>query len=200
MKTAAFAGRESARESAAQIWRLFWLVVLVAHVFLAVGWWWLEPGGFGFDHPRFWTNTIAPPIGLGVTIVALAALHAGRASALCWLLPIWAWGWAAAAVAGRIVDLLHPGRHVGRPRLGLRRPQAGQLPQPHPLRGNQFQCTAAQPNRWRPPELTLNCSSFRTITERRRRPRDSRCFATAPLEPTRSGRAVRSSGSRRQGA
>ena len=103
MKTKAVAGRESAQELTARIWRLFWLVVLVAHIFLAVGWWWLEPGGFGLSHPRFWSNTIAPPLGLGVTIVALAAMHVGRVRVLRWLLPIWAAGWAAAAVAGRIL-------------------------------------------------------------------------------------------------
>jgi hypothetical protein len=86
-----------------RIWRLFWLVVLVMHVFLAVGWWWLEPGGFGFEHPRFWSNTVAPVSGLAVTLTALAALRSGWSSTLRWLLPIWASGWAAAALTGRIL-------------------------------------------------------------------------------------------------
>jgi hypothetical protein len=82
----------------ARIWRQFWLVVLVAHVFLAVGWWWLEPGGFGIKHPRFWTNTVAPVTGFALTVAALAALRTGSWKALRWLLPTWGAGWAAAAV------------------------------------------------------------------------------------------------------
>jgi hypothetical protein len=103
MKTKAVDGLDSAQKLTARIWRLFWLVVLVAHIFLAVGWWWLEPGGFGLGHPRFWSNAVAAPLGLAVTLVALAAMHVGRVRMLRWLLPIWAAGWAAAAVAGRIL-------------------------------------------------------------------------------------------------
>ena len=56
MKRKYWLGRDSAAEIASRVWRLFWLVVLVAHVFLAVGWWWLEPGGLHVRHPRFWVE------------------------------------------------------------------------------------------------------------------------------------------------
>ena len=85
------------------MWRLFWLSVLVAHLFLTAGWWWLEPGGFGWAHPRFWTNSVAPVLGLAITVSALAALRAGSSRVLRSLLSIWAAGWATAAVTARIV-------------------------------------------------------------------------------------------------
>jgi hypothetical protein len=84
------------------LWRLFWLVVLVGHAMLALFWWWLEPGGFGFAHPRFWVNRIAPAGALCLTIAALVALRSHRTPALRWLLPLWPSAWAAAAVAGRV--------------------------------------------------------------------------------------------------
>jgi hypothetical protein len=103
MKGNALAGRESAQPLTSRTWRLFWLVVLVAHIFLAVGWWWLEPGGFELGHPRFWSNTVAAPVGLLITVVALLAMHAERMRMLRWLLPVWPSGWAASAIAGRVL-------------------------------------------------------------------------------------------------
>jgi len=85
-----------------RLWRLFWLVVLVGHAMLALFWWWLEPAGFGFEHPRFWVNRITPAGGLGLTIAALVALRINSAPALRRLLPLWPSAWAAAAVAGRV--------------------------------------------------------------------------------------------------
>ncbi len=85
-----------------RLWRLFWLLVLVGHAMLAVLWWWLEPAGFGFEHPRFWVNRIAPSGGLCLTIAALWALRINSAPALRWLLPLWPSAWAAAALAGKL--------------------------------------------------------------------------------------------------
>ncbi len=84
------------------LWRLFWLLVLVGQAMVAVLWWWLEPAGFGFEHPRFRANRIAPAGGLCLTIAALVALRINSAAALRWLLPLWPAAWAAAAVAGRL--------------------------------------------------------------------------------------------------
>ena len=58
-------------------WRLFWLTVLVVHVLLGGAWWWLEPGGFGLAHPRFWANRVAPILGLGLAVACLLALLKG---------------------------------------------------------------------------------------------------------------------------
>ena len=92
---------DSAEKMAARLWRLFWLVILVGHGFLAAGWWWLEPGGFRVSHPRFWSNRIAPVLGLGLSIASLAGLRVGSAKALRWFLPIWPAAWGGAAIAGR---------------------------------------------------------------------------------------------------
>ena len=72
MKGNALEGRESAQQLTSRIWRLFWLVALVAHVFLALGWWWLEPGGFELRHPRFWSNTVAAPVALAESMSVFA--------------------------------------------------------------------------------------------------------------------------------
>src|SRR5262249_20307714 len=88
---------------AARLWRLFWLTVLVGHGLLALAWWWLQPGGFAVDHPRFWSNRVAPPVVLGLSIAGRAALKRERMTALRLLLPYWPSAWAAAAVAGRIL-------------------------------------------------------------------------------------------------
>jgi hypothetical protein len=87
----------------ARIWRLFWLTVLVGHALAAVFWWWLEPGGFGFEHPRFWVNRVAPVAGLSLTIAALLALRVQSAAALRWILPLWPAAWMSATVTGRLI-------------------------------------------------------------------------------------------------
>lgn len=96
------AGAENRWSIVARLWRLFWLLVLVGHALAAAFWWWLEPGGFGFVHPRFWVNRVAPVGGLCLTIAALAALRIQSTAALRRLLPLWPAAWAAAAVAGRL--------------------------------------------------------------------------------------------------
>jgi hypothetical protein len=97
------AALESESRFIGRLWRLFWLTVLVGHALAACLWWWLEPAGFGFGHPRFWVNRIAPVVGLCLTIAALLALRTQNTPALRWLLPLWATAWAASAVAGRLI-------------------------------------------------------------------------------------------------
>jgi hypothetical protein len=91
------------RALAARLWELFWLFVLTFHALLAGCWLWLAPGGFGLAHPRFWTNTGAPIVGLALTIGSLAALKVGSKRGQRWLLPIWSAAWSAAAVTGRVL-------------------------------------------------------------------------------------------------
>jgi hypothetical protein len=94
----------SSRESLpARVWRLFWLAVVVTHVLLSGAWWWLEPGGFGVRHPRFWANSVAPILGLGLSSASLVALRVKSQEALRRLLPVWPSVWAGAALAGRIL-------------------------------------------------------------------------------------------------
>jgi hypothetical protein len=88
---------------AARIWRYFWLTVLTVHVLLAVCWWWLQPGGFGFGHPRFWANRVGTVAVLGLSIASLWALHRERSTMLRLLLPMWPAAWGAAALAARIL-------------------------------------------------------------------------------------------------
>jgi hypothetical protein len=94
----------SSQESfAARIWRLSWLLIVVATVLASIGWWFMQPGGFGIDHPRFWPNTVAPIGGLGVSLAALAALKVSARTALKWLLPAWPAACLGVAVAGRLL-------------------------------------------------------------------------------------------------
>lgn len=88
---------------AARLWRLFWLTVLVGHAFLAILWWWFQPGGFGIGHPRFWANRVGPVAVLALSIASLWVLHRGRPAMVRLLLPMWPAAWAAAAMAGRFL-------------------------------------------------------------------------------------------------
>jgi hypothetical protein len=97
------AASESRESLFARVWRLLWLSVLVATVILSAAWWLLAPAGFGFAHPRFWANGVAPIIGLGTALGGLAALRRGAKPALRWLLPMWPAVWLGAAVAGRLL-------------------------------------------------------------------------------------------------
>ncbi len=86
----------------ARLWRVFWLTVLVGHTLAAVFWWWLEPGGFGWEHPRCWVNRVAPVGCLCLTITAIVTLRNQAMPALRWLLPLWPAAWGAGALAGRL--------------------------------------------------------------------------------------------------
>ena len=103
MKEKPDAKTDSRESLLTRVWRLFWLAVLVAHVVLSGAWWWLEPGGFGVAHPRFWANNVAPIFGLGLSIGSLAALRVESRRALRWLLPVWPAAWAGSALAGRLL-------------------------------------------------------------------------------------------------
>jgi hypothetical protein len=97
------AASESRESLFARVWRLLWLSVLVAAAILSAAWWLLAPAGFGFAHPRFWANRVAPIIGLGAALGGLAALRRGSKPALRWLLIVWPAVWLGAAVAGRLL-------------------------------------------------------------------------------------------------
>src|SRR5687768_18346158 len=66
--------------------RLFWTAALTAHTFAAIVWWWLMPGGFPIDHPRFWANRAAPAAMLLVTLAAVIARARSRVRTLASLL------------------------------------------------------------------------------------------------------------------
>ncbi len=83
--------------------RLFWLTVLVAHLIAAALWWWLEPGGFPWGHPRFWMNRVLPWLVVLWGSGSLSSLHReDRRRLLIWL-PAMPAAWLAGAVAGRLV-------------------------------------------------------------------------------------------------
>ena len=83
--------------------RLFWLMVLVGHLIAGMLWWWLEPGGFPWGHPRFWSNRVLPIIVLLWVIGSLVSLHReDRCSMVRWL-PAFPAAWLVAAVASRLV-------------------------------------------------------------------------------------------------
>lgn len=52
-----------------------WIAVLALHVLVAAVWWFLEPHGFPFAHPRFWLNTALP---FGVLVFALVIAGGGE--------------------------------------------------------------------------------------------------------------------------
>ena len=91
------------RGSIAVVQRLFWLSVLMGHLIAAALWWWLEPGGFPWGHPRFWSNRVLPSLAVLWIAGSLASLHReDRRRLLIWLPAVPA-AWLAAAIAGRLV-------------------------------------------------------------------------------------------------
>ena len=83
--------------------RLFWLSVLVAHVLASAAWFWLEPGGFPWGHPRFWVNRVLAFAAAAWCLVGLVALHRGEGARLIALLPAYPAAWASGAITGRLV-------------------------------------------------------------------------------------------------
>jgi hypothetical protein len=81
---------------------LFWLIILVGQTIAAVLWWWLQPGGFEWSHPRFWLNRVLPVLVLAWCVGSLAALHREDRKRLVPLLTAWPSAWGAAALAGRL--------------------------------------------------------------------------------------------------
>ena len=66
-------------------------------------WWWLEPGGFPWGHPRFWSNRVLPGLAVLWGLAVLASLHReDRRRLLIWL-PAMPAAWLAAAVTARLV-------------------------------------------------------------------------------------------------
>ena len=94
---------ETGTKMTQRIWRMFWLLVLVGHGLLALTCWWLLPGGFGFGHSRFWSNRVAPPVVLGLSIASLVALRHDRIAALRLLLPAWPAAWVGGSIRLRIL-------------------------------------------------------------------------------------------------
>ena len=83
--------------------RLFWLSMLVGHLIAAALWWWLEPGGFPWGHPRFWSNRVLPCLAVLWGLAALASLHREDQRSLLILLAAMPAAWLAAAVTARLV-------------------------------------------------------------------------------------------------
>ncbi len=52
-------------------WRCLWVIVLLAHLAVLCGWWWLSPKGFPVSHSRFWVNSVFPWIGLFAILCGL---------------------------------------------------------------------------------------------------------------------------------
>lgn len=71
----------------------------MVHLLLGLAWWFLAPGGFRPDHPRFWTNEVAPIAIVGVAVLCLWFLHRERMDRLRPLLPAWAAAWAGLTLA-----------------------------------------------------------------------------------------------------
>src|SRR5687768_13618290 len=78
---------------------ILWYLILSAHLFLAIGWWFLMPGGFPAEHSRFWTNRVFP---IALSVAVIAASVGARNSRLEWrraTLIALGCGWFAAVVA-----------------------------------------------------------------------------------------------------
>jgi hypothetical protein len=79
--------------------RLTWLMLLVGQGMMAILWWVLAPGGFPFSHPRFWSNTAAPPVIFALTIATIWAFHRRPLPQLQVPVLAWIWAWSGLTVA-----------------------------------------------------------------------------------------------------
>src|SRR5688572_5121212 len=87
-------------EEAGSTTRIFVLLFAAMHLLAAAGIWWLMPGGFPIDHPRFWANRVLPAMVLlyAVAIVILASRKHWRVlTAMLLASPM---TWIGAAIGG----------------------------------------------------------------------------------------------------
>jgi hypothetical protein len=59
-------------------WPFLWGLILIVHMAVVGGWWWLAPKGFPVGHSRFWVNTALP--WLGVFLLATGVRSLARPS------------------------------------------------------------------------------------------------------------------------
>jgi hypothetical protein len=83
--------------------RIFWLIVLFGHVIIAAIWWWLMPGGFAVDHPRFWVNQVLPIVTIATAAALLVAAHRRRFGLVRAGIVLLAAIWLGMAISARIV-------------------------------------------------------------------------------------------------
>jgi hypothetical protein len=86
-----------------RIFRLGWLAILVAEGVCSIASCFLLPGGFPVSHPRFWSNTIAPPSVALFTVVTLSVLHQGKLRSLGGLLLARIWFWVAFVATAAVI-------------------------------------------------------------------------------------------------
>jgi hypothetical protein len=89
--------------SISRLERLVWLILLLGQLIAAALWWWLQPGGFPWNHPRFWINRVIPVIAMCWSLGSLLALHRENRLRLAVWLPAWPAVWAALAIASKLV-------------------------------------------------------------------------------------------------
>jgi hypothetical protein len=82
--------------------RPLWFVALLAHVGGAALWWSFMPGGFPFNHSRFWVNRFLPVVVIGFAGAALVLALTRRAAPIRLVLLGLGAMWLAAMVAAPI--------------------------------------------------------------------------------------------------
>src|SRR5688500_17853282 len=82
--------------------RIFWLLVLAGHALVAAVWWWLMPGGFPADHPRFWVNQVLPPAMIVLCAAVIVAAHRERHGVVRAAIVMLAAMWLAVGISSRV--------------------------------------------------------------------------------------------------
>lgn len=84
-------------------WTFVWQTIWLGHAVVAILAWWILPGGFSWEHPRFWTNLVLPWI--VVAVVGAGMVGVWRKNGLtCQLAAVFiATFWTSALITGAII-------------------------------------------------------------------------------------------------
>jgi len=83
--------------------RHFFYAIFAFHLAAAAGWWYIMPGGFPFDHPRFWVNTVFPLLLAIIFLFGMASLVFDRPVVVELLVIFIAALWIAAGLSALVV-------------------------------------------------------------------------------------------------
>lgn len=84
-------------------WTFVWQAIWLGHAIIAILAWWVLPGGFPWEHPRFWTNQVLPWLIAAVAGVGIVGVWRNKAPAWQSAAVFTATMWTSALIASAVV-------------------------------------------------------------------------------------------------